>query len=136
MVALTSGQARTVLTAVPVKLALLIAAVGVYGLVAYDVARRTRELGIRMALGATKADVVRLVLRQGFRAAAVGVSVGLLLAAGIGQVVSSLLYEVSPLDPVALIGAVLVLVVSTLVACYVPARRATRIATLDALRTE
>jgi predicted permease len=117
-------------------LALLIAAIGVYGLVAYDVARRTRELGIRMALGATSTDVTRLVLRQGLTAAAVGVSVGLLLAAGIGQVVSSLLYEVSPLDPVALCGAVLVLLGSTLVACYGPARRATRIATVDALRAD
>src|SRR5713226_2652679 len=68
---------------------------------AYDVARRTRELGIRMALGATTGDIKRLVLRQGFKAAAVGLSLGLLLAVGIGRLVSSLLYRVSPLDPAA-----------------------------------
>jgi ABC-type antimicrobial peptide transport system permease subunit len=108
----------------------------VYGLEAYDVARRTRELGIRMALGATTGDIKRLVLRQGFKAGAVGLSLGLLLAVGIGRLVSSLLYRVSPLDPAALIAAVLVLGAATLLACYIPARRATRIATLDALRTE
>jgi ABC-type antimicrobial peptide transport system permease subunit len=117
-------------------LALLIAAIGVYGLEAYDVARRTRELGIRMALGATTGDIKRLVLRQGFKAGAVGLSLGLLLAVGIGRLVSSLLYRVSPLDPAALLAAVLVLGAATLLACYIPARRATRIATLDALRTE
>jgi putative ABC transport system permease protein len=117
-------------------LALLIAAIGLYGLEAYEVARRTRELGIRMALGATTGDIRRLVLRQGFKAAAVGLSLGVLLALGMGRLVSSILYRVSPLDPAALIVAVLVLGAATLLACYVPARRATRIATLEALRTE
>jgi predicted permease len=117
-------------------LALLIASIGVYGLEAYEVARRTRELGIRMALGATTGDIKRLVLRQGFTAAAVGLSLGLLLAVGIGRLVSSILYRVSPLDPTALVAAVIVLAAATLLACYIPARRATRIATLEALRTE
>jgi putative ABC transport system permease protein len=117
-------------------LALVIASIGVYGLEAYEVARRTRELGIRMALGATPGDIRRLVLRRGFRTAAVGLSLGLLLAAGIGRVVSSVLYRVSPLDPAALIAAVVVLAAATMLACYIPARRATRIATLEALRTE
>jgi predicted permease len=117
-------------------LALLIAAIGMYGLEAYEVARRTRELAIRMAMGATKGDIRRLVLRQGFKAAAVGLSLGLLLAVGMGRLVSSILYRVSPLDPAALIAAVIVLAVATLLACYIPARRATRIATLEALRTE
>jgi MacB-like periplasmic core domain/FtsX-like permease family len=117
-------------------LALLIASIGVYGLEAYEVARRTRELGIRMALGATTGDIKRLVLREGFRAAAVGLSLGLLLAVGIGRLVSSILYRVSPLDPAALIAAAIVLAAATLLACYIPARRATRIATLEALRTE
>jgi putative ABC transport system permease protein len=117
-------------------LALLIASIGVYGLEAYEVARRTRELGIRMALGATTGDIERLVLRQGFKTAAVGLSLGLLLAVGIGRLVSSILYRVSPLDPAALIAAVIVLAAATLLACYIPARRATRIATLEALRSE
>jgi predicted permease len=117
-------------------LALVIATIGVYGLQAYDVARRTRELGIRMALGATTRDITHLVLRKGLKTAVAGLSLGLLLAAGIGRLVSSILYRVSPFDPTALIGAVAILAATTLVACYIPARRATRIGTLDALRTE
>jgi predicted permease len=117
-------------------LALLIAAIGVYGLEAYEVARRTRELGIRMALGATPGDIRRLVLRHGLKTAGLGLAVGLLLAVGTGRVVGSILYRVSPLDPAALVGAVLVLAAATLLACYIPARRATRIATLDAVKAE
>lgn len=89
-----------------------------------------------MALGATKGDITRLVLRKGFKTAAAGLSLGLLLAVGIGRLVSGILYRVSPLDPAALTAAVIVLGAATLLACYIPARRATRIATLDALRTE
>lgn len=117
-------------------LALLIASLGVYGLEAFEVARRTRELGIRMALGATKADITRLVLRRGARIATIGISLGLLLAVVIGRLVSSVLYRVSPLDLAALSASVVVLGAATLLACYIPARRATRIATLRALRTE
>ncbi|HEY7286405.1 MAG TPA: ABC transporter permease [Vicinamibacterales bacterium] len=117
-------------------LALLIAAIGVYGLEAYEVARRTREFGIRMALGATSGDIRRLVLQKGLKIAAVGLAAGLLLGVGIGRMVSSVLYRVSPLDPAALLSALLVLAAATLAACYVPARRATRIAAMEALRTE
>ncbi len=80
-------------------LALLLATIGVYGLKAYDVSRRTREIGIRMALGATGGDVERLVMREGVRTTAIGVGIGLLLAAGIGKLLSGLLYRVSPFDP-------------------------------------
>jgi predicted permease len=117
-------------------LALLIAVCGVYGLQAHEVARRTREFGIRVALGATNSDIVRLALRQGVRAAAAGLALGLLLAVAIGRLASRLLYRVSPLDPSALVAAVLLLAASTVIACYVPARRATRVAPVDALRTE
>jgi hypothetical protein len=117
-------------------LALLIAAIGVYGLEAYEVTRRTREFGIRMALGATSGDIRRLVLQKGLTIAAVGLAAGLVLGVGIGRMVSSVLYRVSPLDPTALLFAFFVLAVTTLAACYVPARRATRIAALEALRTE
>lgn len=116
--------------------ALLIAALGVYGLQTYEVARRTRELGIRLALGATNREIKALILRQGLKTAGVGLFAGLLLAIGIGRLFSSLLYRVSPLDPVALIVAALVLSVTTLVACYLPARRATRLASMDALRSD
>jgi predicted permease len=117
-------------------LALLLATVGVYGLKAYDVSRRTREIGIRMALGATAGDVQRLVLREGMRTTVIGVVLGLLLAAGIGKLVSGLLYRVSPFDPAAFGTAVVTLSAAALLACYVPARRATRVMPTEALRAE
>src|SRR5436309_8624668 len=80
-------------------LALLLATIGVYGLKAYDVSRRTREIGIRMALGATGGDVERLVMREGLRTTITGLAIGLLLAAGVGKLLSGLLYRVSPFDP-------------------------------------
>jgi predicted permease len=117
-------------------LALLLASIGVYGLKAYDVSRRTREIGIRMALGATGGDVERLVMREGVRTTIAGLGVGLLLAAGVGKLVSGLLYRVSPFDPVVMIVAAAVLSTAATLACYFPARRATRVVPLDALRTE
>jgi ABC-type antimicrobial peptide transport system permease subunit len=116
--------------------ALLLATIGVYGLRAYDVSRRTREIGIRMALGATSRDVERLVMREGVRTTAIGVAIGLLLAAGIGKLVSGLLYRVSPFDPFVLTAAAFVLSTAAMLACYFPARRATRVAPTEALRAE
>ncbi len=117
-------------------LALLLATIGVYGLKAYDVSRRTREIGIRMALGATSGDVERLVMREGMWTTIVGLTIGLLLAAGLGKLVSGLLYRVSPFDPVVLTTAALVLSTAAMLACYLPARRATRVVPLEALRSE
>ena len=117
-------------------LALLLATIGVYGLKAYDVARRTREIGIRIALGATSGDVKRLMVREGLRSTIAGVAIGLPLAAGLGKLVSGLLYQVSPFDPMALTGAAAVLATAAMLASYLPARRATRVAPLDALRSE
>jgi predicted permease len=117
-------------------LALLLATIGVYGLKAYDVSRRTREIGIRMALGATSGDMKRLVMREGARTTIIGVGIGLLLAAGIGKLLSGLLYRVSPFDPVVLTLAAVVLSASAMLACYLPARRVTRVVPLEALRAE
>jgi ABC-type antimicrobial peptide transport system permease subunit len=117
-------------------LALLLATIGVYGLKAYDVSRRTREIGIRMALGATGRNVEQLVMREGLRTTAIGLVVGLLLAAGLGKLVSGLLYRVSPFDPVVLGVAGVVLSTAAMVACYLPARRATHVAPTEALRAE
>ena len=117
-------------------LALLLATIGVYGLKAYDVSRRTREIGIRMALGADAVAVERMVLSEGARTTAIGLTIGLLLAAGVGKLLSGLLYRVSPFDPVILAAAALMLSTSALLACYLPARRATRVVPLDALRSE
>jgi putative ABC transport system permease protein len=117
-------------------LALLLATIGIYGLKAYDVSRRTKEFGIRMALGATATHVRQLVLREGIRTTTIGMAIGLLMAAGIGKLVSGLLYRVSPFDPAVLAIAVVVLSTASLLACYFPARRATRIVPLEALRRE
>ena len=117
-------------------LALLLATIGVYGLKAYDVSRRTREIGIRMALGATAGDVRQLVVREGLRTTIIGLAIGTLMAAGIGKLVSGLLYRVSPFDPLVLTSAIVVLSTASLLACYLPARRATRVVPLEALRSE
>ncbi len=117
-------------------LALLLAIVGVYGVKAYSVARRTREIGIRMALGARPHAVQWMIMREGAFMLAGGVALGLLLAVATGKLLSGILYEVGALDPVAFLSAPLVLALATFVATWLPARRATRINPLVALRTE
>jgi predicted permease len=116
--------------------ALILAVIGIYGLKSYVVARRTREIGIRMALGATSRGVVELFLREGAALAGAGLGLGLLLALGSGRLVSSMLYQVSPFDPVVLLLSFLTLAVAALVATYVPARRATLVTPVSALRHE
>jgi ABC-type antimicrobial peptide transport system permease subunit len=117
-------------------LALFLAVVGVYGVKAYLVARRTREIGIRMALGATSQGVVWMVLRDGLRLAAAGLGLGLLLALGAGRLVSSRLYDVSGADPWALGVSLGVLATTVVIACWLPARRAARVQPMVALRCE
>src|SRR5213082_3197161 len=117
-------------------IALLLAVVGVYGVKAYAVACRTREIGIRMALGAHRKDVFALIMRQGALQTALAVAVGLLLSLGAGRVLSQILYEVSPSDPFALITSSLLLALATLLACFLPARRAMHVNPITALRTE
>jgi predicted permease len=117
-------------------LALLLAAVGVYGVISYDVGQRTREIGVRMALGARAADVASLVLRDGLRVVAIGGVIGAGIALAAGDVLRPLLYDTSPRDPVVLAGvAALLLVVATL-ACLLPARRAMRVDINTAIREE
>jgi predicted permease len=118
------------------SIALLLAVVGVYGVKAYAVERRTREIGIRMALGAGRREVFALIMRQGAQQIACSVAAGLVLALLVGQVLASVLFEVQPWDPVALGAATLLLSAATLLACFLPARRATRVSPLEALRAE
>jgi predicted permease len=117
-------------------IALLLAVVGVYGVKAYAVACRTREIGIRMALGARRSDVFGLIMRQGAMQTGLAVLFGLLLALGVGRVLSQILYEVSPNDPFALLTASVMLASASLLACFFPAQRATRVTPMTALRTE
>jgi predicted permease len=118
------------------SIALLLAVVGVYGVKAYAVACRTREIGIRMALGAHRRDVFALIMRQGAMQTALAVAVGLLLSLAAGRVLAGILYQVSPTDPLALVSASLMLAAAALLACFFPASRATRVNPMRALRTE
>jgi putative ABC transport system permease protein len=116
--------------------ALLLAVVGVYGVKAYAVACRTREIGIRMALGAHRRDVFALIMRQGALQTALAVAVGLVISLAAGRVLAQILYQVSPTDPFALVTASTLLAAAALLACFLPARRATMVNPITALRTE
>jgi predicted permease len=115
---------------------LLLATVGLYGIMAYSSARRTREMAVRMALGAQRADVLGIVVKEGMRLAGLGVAIGVLLAAGATRVIAGLLFGVSPLDPRAFIVMSAVFAVVALVACYLPARRAAAGDVAEVLRAE
>ena len=117
-------------------LAVVLAAVGIYGVVAYVVAQRTREIGVRMALGARRSEVVRLIMWQGLRPAVAGLVIGLAVAAAMTRVIRGLLYEVAPLDPATFAGATVLLLTVVALACLIPATRATRIPPSEALRGE
>jgi predicted permease len=125
----------TMLAAVGI-IALLLAAIGIYGAMAYAVSRRIREIGVRVALGAARRDVVRLVLGRGMRITGAGLAVGLLGALGIGQALRSQLWGISPRDPLTFGAVGLVLAAVALAACLVPARRAARVDPMVALRSE
>ncbi len=115
---------------------LLLAAIGIYGVTAYLVTTRTREIGIRMALGAARGDVVAMVLRQGMKLVGIGVAIGTLLALGASRLISGLLFGIGPADPVAFAVSAALFCAIGLAACLVPARRATRIEAAEALRAE
>jgi predicted permease len=116
--------------------ALLMAMVGLYGVRAYTVARRRREIGIRMALGADASDTLRLILREGLIVTSIGAGIGLLLSVGVGKILSGFLYKVSGADPLVFLAAPILLSAISLLACYLPARSAARVDPIIALRCE
>jgi putative ABC transport system permease protein len=117
-------------------LALVLSAVGIFGVMSYTVSRRTREMAIRMALGASRREVQQMVLREGLRVTAIGVAIGLAAALALSRVMAGYVYGITSTDPVTLVGASLLLMLVSLVASYVPARRATRVNPMTALRYE
>ena len=116
--------------------ALLLAAVGIYGVTAYSISRRTHEFGIRSALGATRRDVFGLVLRHGLRLTLIGLAAGIILSLGLTRTLRSLLFGVTSTDPVTFAGVIVLLLIAGLLACYIPARRAANVDPMVALRYE
>jgi ABC-type antimicrobial peptide transport system permease subunit len=125
-----------ILTSVFAALAALLAGIGIYGVTSYVVGRQTHEIGIRLALGAERQDVLRMVLGDGARLAFVGVTLGLCTAFGLTRLMASLLFSVAAHDPLTFVVVAIFLMAVALAACYVPARRATRVDPLMSLRYE
>jgi putative ABC transport system permease protein len=137
-IAETIGKPRAfaVLTTVSGVIGLLLACVGLYGIVSYETIRRTREIGIRMALGAQRSDVLRLVMRQTVIVVTIGAGIGVALALAASRSIGSLLFGIAPSDPLAIGSALAVLIGVALAASYLPARRASQLDPTQALRFE
>jgi len=138
IVAQALGQARLMmwLLGIFAGVALLLASIGIYGAVAYSVEQRTGEIGVRMALGAQTRDVLRLIVNQGMKPVIIGLAIGIMAAFAVGRLIATQLYQVSAHNPALLAGATILLAMIALIACLLPARRATLVDPIHALRVE
>ena len=125
-----------ILLSIFAALALVLSAIGVYGVISYLVSQRTREIGVRVALGAQRSDVLRLILGDGARLTFLGVAIGLAASLGLTRLLAKMLFGVRASDPVTLIVVTVILSAVAFLACYIPARRATRVDPMVALRYE
>jgi ABC-type antimicrobial peptide transport system permease subunit len=125
-----------VMLAIAGAMALVLGIIGIYGVISYSVSQRTREIGIRLALGAQPGELQKMFVRHGLALAAVGVAIGLGAATGLSRLMSSLLYGTSSLDPMTFVAVPIVLVVATMLASYLPARHAAAVDPVDALKAE
>ena len=117
-------------------LGLPLAIIGVYGVISYSVVQRTHEIGVRMALGAQRTDILHMILREGMLLAIIGIAIGIGGALGLTRVLRSMLFEIEPTDPATFVGVAIFLTIAALAACYVPARRAMKVDPMVALRHE
>jgi ABC-type antimicrobial peptide transport system permease subunit len=133
---MTRTSFALVMLGIAAGMALVLGLVGIYGVVAYAAARRTREVGIRLTLGAQQRELRRMFLRHGLALTSIGIAIGLGVAAGVSRVMTSLLFDVSPVDPLTYIAVALLLMTATLLASYLPARRISRVDPAVAMRAE